>query len=482
MPNTDQGQISVTLEMEQGRGLEYTKKITAEITEYISENFPEVRAISTSTGAADGSNFWAASGTSGSHVINITLRCVDAKDRDRDVFLMADLMRDKFNTIPEIVKYTVGTGGAGMGTGADIEVKVFGYDFEVSENFARELMFKMEKIEGTRDLSLSRDDMRLEYRVVFDREKLALYGLNTATVSAFVRNRINGLIASRYREDGEEYDIVVRYDEQFRESLEDIENIKLYGSGGQTIRVKDIGSVVEYFSPPSIQHENRQRVISVSMSLYGAVLSDVVQEINKILAETEYPQGITVVIGGNAEEQAESFADMGLLLFLIIVLVYIVLATQFESMRMPFIILLSLPFAFTGVFLALFITGTALGLIGLIGAIMLVGIVVKNGVVMVDFTNLLHERGLSINQAVINAGKSRLRPVLMTSLTTVFGMSPLALGLGEGSEIWQPMGVSIIGGLTFSTMITLIIVPVVYSLFGSRSLKRKRKQIIQDED
>jgi len=482
MPSSDQGQISATIEVEQGRGLEYTKKITAEITEFIQANFPEVERISTSTGAADGSNFWASTGTSGSHVINITLRCSDLKDRERDVFLMADLLRDKFNTIPEIVKSRVSTGDTGFG-GNNIDVKIFGYDFGVSENFARDLQAKFQKIEGTRDVRLSRDDMRLEYRVVYDREKLAFYGLNTATASLFVRNRINGLIASQYREDGEEYDIVVRYDEKFRESIDDIENIKLYGSGGQTIRVKDIGKVEEFFSPPTIQHEGRQRMISVSMTLYGAALSQVVQEINKILEETEIPQGLSVTIGGSAEDQAESFGDMVLLLLLIILLVYIVLATQFESLRMPFIILLSLPFAFTGVFLGLFITGTSFSLIGFVGAIMLVGIVIKNGVVMVDFTNLLSERGLSITNAVINAGKSRLRPVLMTSMTTILGMLPLALGIGEGSEIWKPMGVAIIGGLTFSTLITLVIVPVVYSLFAARTLKRRKKRIIQaDED
>ena len=463
MPASDQGQITATIELEQGRNLEYTKRITADITDYIQQNFPEIRAISSRTGAADGSNFFAAGGTTGSHVISFTLRCVDLKERNRDVFEMADLMREKFNTIPEIVRYNVSTGG-GFGGGADIDVKIFGYDFDVSDAFARELMDKFQEIEGTRDLTLSREQMRLEYNVVFDHEKLAIYGLNNATASTFIRNRINGLTASRYREDGEEYDIVVRYAEQFRGSLEDIENIKLYGSGGQTIRVKDIGEVVEHFSPPSIQHEDRQRVISVSLSLHDVALSEVVRDINKILDETEIPQGLTVIVGGSAEEQAEAFGDMGLLLLLIIVLVYIVLATQFESMRMPFIILLSLPFAFTGVFLALFITQTSLSLVGLVGAIMLVGIVVKNGVVMVDFTNLLHDRGLSINQAVINAGKSRLRPVLMTSLTTILGMMPLALGIGEGADIWKPMGIAIVGGLAFSTLITLVIVPVVYSL------------------
>jgi len=485
LPSSDDGQITATIEMEQGRSLEYTNKITARITEYIQANFPEVESMSTTTGAADGSSIFAAFGTSGSHVISINMRCSDAKARNRDIFMMADLMRDEFNNIPEIVKFVVstgGTGGSALGGGGDIEVKIFGYNFDVSEAFAKDLMAKIQEVKGTRDLKLSREEMKLEYRVIFDREKLALYGLNTATASTFVRNRINGLIASKYREDGDEYDIVVRYAEEFRQSTEDIENIKLYSASGQSVRVKDVGRVVEYFSPPTIQHENRQRIISISMSLYGAVLGDVVQDINKILDETEFPEGVSVSIGGNAEEQQNSFDDMFTLLLLIIILVYIVMATQFESLRMPFIIILSLPFAFTGVFLILFLTNTPLSLIALIGAVMLVGIVVKNGIVMVDFTNLLRDRGMTINQAVITAGKSRLRPVLMTSLTTILGMLPLAIGIGEGSEIWQPMGIAIIGGMTFSTALTLVIVPVVYSIFGSNSLKRQRRTIIHDED
>jgi HAE1 family hydrophobic/amphiphilic exporter-1 len=217
--------------------------------------------------------------------------------------------------------------------------------------------------------------------------------------------------------------------------------------------------------------------------LFGVPLGTVVQDIQKILDETVVPAGLSIQIGGAAEEQAESFSDMWVLLILIILLVYIVMATQFESLLMPFIIMLSLPFAFSGVVLGLYLTNTALGLIALIGAIMLVGIVVKNGIVMVDFTNLLRERGLSINQAVIQAGKSRLRPVLMTSLTTIFCMIPLAIGSGEGSEIWKPMAIAIIGGLTFSMMITLIVVPCAYSLMVRRAEKRKKKRIIQaDED
>ncbi len=290
-----------------------------------------------------------------------------------------------------------------------------------------------------------------------------------------VSNRINGLTASQYREDGEEYDIIVRYGEQYRTSVEDVENIMLYNNTGQSTRLKEVAKVVERFSPPKIEHENRQRVITVSAALSGAALGDVATATAEKIQHLDIPEGISVAIAGSVEDQQEAFTDLLTLLMLIIILVYIVMATQFESFRMPFIIMLSVPFAFTGVFLALWMTGTPLGMIALIGAIMLVGIVVKNGIVIVDFTNLQRERGLSINQAVITAGKSRLRPVLMTTLTTILGMIPLAVGSGEGSEIWKPMGIAVVGGLTFSTLLTLLVIPAIYSAFGNSQLKRERK-------
>jgi HAE1 family hydrophobic/amphiphilic exporter-1 len=238
-----------------------------------------------------------------------------------------------------------------------------------------------------------------------------------------------------------------------------------------------VATVVEDFAPPVIERENRQRMIGINVTLSGAALSQVVGGIQEIIAQTDIPEDVYLEIGGAYEDQQESFADLITLLVLIIILVYIVMATQFESFRMPFIILFSLPFAFTGVFLALWLTGSSLSVIALIGAIMLVGIVVKNGIVMVDFTNLLMERGNSLFQAVIASGKSRLRPVLMTSLTTILGMLPLAIGSGEGSEVWRPMGIAVIGGLTFSTVLTLVVVPVVYTMFGSRRMRRERRRM-----
>ena len=243
--------------------------------------------------------------------------------------------------------------------------------------------------------------------------------------------------------------------------------------------MKDVGVVKEYSAPPIIERENRQRVVKVTSALYNASLSDVVSNIWATIDEMELPQGVGIDIGGDAEQQQESFADLFSLLLLIIMLVYIVMATQFESLRSPFIIMFTIPFAFTGVILSLWLTGETLNLISMIGSVMLVGIVVKNGIVLVDYTNLMRDRGLSLSQAVLTSGRSRLRPVLMTTLTTVLGMLPLAIGFGEGSEIWRPMGVAIMGGLTFSTVITLVLIPVVYTIFGANRLKKERKRMEQ---
>lgn len=481
IPESDNNQISATVELPQSTGLEATKTIAYQIEEIINREYPEVEVLSTSSGAADGSNIFAAFGKSGTNVINYTMRMSKSTTRDRSIYEISDLLRKQIENIPEVEKYTVtpgGSSGGGLGSGNTVDVLIFGYDFDVTTNYANRLSDSITKnVEGARDTRLSRDPMQLQYRVNFDRKKLAYYGLNMRTAANYVRNRINGLTASIYREDGDEYDIVVRYDEQYRQSVQAIENILIYNPQQQAVRVRDVGEVVEYFTPPTIERENRQRVITVQSSLFGAALSDVVAGIQAEIAKLETPQGVYIDIGGTYEDQQESFADMGLLLVLIVVLVYIVMCTQFESLRMPFIIMLSLPFAFSGVFLALWMTNTSLSLIALIGAVMLVGIVVKTGIVMVDFTNLLRERGMAVSQAVIAAGKSRLRPVLMTALTTILGMVPLAIGSGEGSAIWKPMGIAVIGGLTFSTILTLVIIPVVYTLFGANYMKKERKRV-----
>jgi HAE1 family hydrophobic/amphiphilic exporter-1 len=479
-PSTDDSIMSATVKLDQGIGVQYTTKVAERINEVIERKYPEIRLLNSSAGSASTEDaFSAMMQESGSQIINYRMRLVDLQDRSRSIFEISDLLRKDLEQFPEIKEFTVTPGNQGMGGagGSSIEVKVFGYDMDLSDAVAQDLRERMSTLPSLRDVHLSRDEMRMEYNVLFDRDRLAFYGLNTSTAATFVRNRIDGLTATKYREDGDEYDVVVRYDEQFRTSIDEVENILIFNSRGDAIRLRDVATVTEDFAPPTITRENRQRVVSVLAALgHNVALGTAAGEVNAMLADYHAPEGIDIVVGGTLEDQQEAFADIMVLLVLIIMLVYIVMATQFESLKMPFIIMFTLPFAFTGVFLALFLTGTPLSVIALIGSIMLVGIVVKNGIVMVDFTNLLRERGESLNQAVINSGKSRLRPVLMTSLTTILGMVPMAMGLGEGSEIWQPMGIAVIGGLTFSLVLTLIVIPVMYSVFGGRELKKQRRR------
>jgi len=478
-PPEDNGRISAVVELEQNVAVEYTARIARQIDSIIYEKYPEVEIVSASSGQNSSDNAFAAMQTTGSHIINYTLRLPRSSERERSIYEIADLWRKDLDQIPEIVQYTVTPGGnsGGMSGSSTVDIKVFGHDMEVTNEIANDLKGKLAALDGTRDVQLSRDDMRPEYNVVFDRDKLAYYGINSATASQFVRNRINGMTASKYREDGDEYDIIVRYAEPFRTSVDDIENITLYGSTGRPVRLRDVATVVEEYAAPSIERENRQRVITVQSTLgNGVALGTVIEQVDALVADYPVPDGVSLEIGGTVEDQGDAFTDLLTLLVLIVLLVYIVMATQFESLLYPFIIMFTVPFAFTGVFLALWGTGTPLSLIALIGAIMLVGIVTKNGIVMVDYMNLLVERGATISEAVVMGGKSRLRPVLMTSLTTILGMVPMALGTGQGAEIWQPMGISVVGGLTFSTLLTLFIVPVLYSiLVGRKERKEKRK-------
>jgi HAE1 family hydrophobic/amphiphilic exporter-1 len=243
---------------------------------------------------------------------------------------------------------------------------------------------------------------------------------------------------------------------------------------GKQIKLKELGEVKEYWGPPNIERKRKERLVTISVRPVDVSLGELAMNINQEIQNTNIPQEILVNVGGAYEDQVESFMDLGLLLLVSLILVYLVMASQFESFIMPFIIMFSIPFAFTGVILALFITNTTLSVIAGLGAVLLVGVVVKNGIVLVDYINLMRDRGYELVEAIAMSGKSRLRPVLMTATTTILGMLPLAMSTGEGSELWSPMGITVIGGLVFSTLITMIIVPVVYSIFARKGERDKK--------
>jgi HAE1 family hydrophobic/amphiphilic exporter-1 len=483
MPASDNDMITMNAYLPPATRMEVARDIATKISGIIKEKYPEIRVSTFSVGQADESNTFAAMQTNASNYISFRLRTVKQKDRKRTIYEMGDELRKDLANIPELYRYKVSPGGEGgmMGSGAStFDVEIYGYDLETTDRIANEMKTRLAEVKGLRDITISRQDYRSEYHVDFDREKLAENGLNSATVATFIRNRINGLITSKFREDGDEYDIVVQYDEKYRQSLEDIRNITVYNSRGAAIKVQELGTVRENFSLPQIDRQDRQRVIKVQSTLYKAALSEVVEASNVVIDKMRddglIPSEIGLRIGGTYEDQQDTSSDLILLMLLCVILVYIVMASQFESLTYPFIIVLSLLFGLAGVLLALMITGQPLSLMAMVGMVMLIGIVVKNGIVLIDYINLNRERGMSVNKAVISAGKSRLRPILMTTATTILGMLPMAIPRGQGSEMWQPMAVAVVGGLTFSTILTLIYVPSLYSIFGGNGIRRNRRK------
>ncbi|MBP1645255.1 MAG: multidrug transporter AcrB [Bacteroidetes bacterium] len=479
IPQSDNSQISGNFQLPVGANVERSKVVAKQFETNIKKKYPEISTLSYTVGipSEDDDNSWAQMQTSGSNYVSFRIKLSDLKERKRDIFEISEGIRQELASYPELYKYNVLAGGGdGMTSGSTVDVEILGYNFNETEKIAKEIKEKMSNTKGFRDVTISREDYKPLYQIEFDREKLALNGLNVATASTYIRNRMNGMTASLFREEGDEYKIKIRYDREHRQSIEDIENIMIYNQTGKAIRLNEVAKVVEKFSPPSIERQDRERIVKVSATLYGETLDKATKNLQSKIDKMAIPSNIGVQIGGTLEEQQESFSDMGLLAALIIMLVYFVMAAQFESLRYPFIIMFSIPFALTGVLIALFITGGTINMMSAIGSIMLIGIVVKNGIVLVDYINLNRERGMSITTAVINGGKSRLRPVIMTTATTVLGMIPMAIGFGEGAELWQPMGVVIVGGLTVSTLITLILIPTLYCVFASREVKTYRNK------
>lgn len=347
-----------------------------------------------------------------------------------------------------------------------MDVEIYGYDFNTTNTVAEQVRNILNNMEGAADITVSRKNDKPELQVILDKEKIAMHGLNSATVSAMVRNRINGMTASRYKEEGDEYEIRVRLAEQYRSSITDLEELSIVSPLGKKIKLKEIGRIEEYWGPPAIQHKRKERVVTIAAKPDKIALGELANRINTALKEVSVPQDVLIQVGGAYQDQQESFMDLGLLMVLSLLLVFIVMASQFESFTMPFIIMFSIPFAFSGVVFGLLITGTTLSVVAALGAVLLIGIVVKNGIVLVDYTNLMRDRGMKLYEAIAVSGKSRLRPVLMTALTTILGMLPLALSTGEGSEIWRPMGITVIGGLVFSTLVTMVVVPVMYGVLA----------------
>ena len=476
-PTSDQGRITLQLELPAGTGQDITRDLGFEIYNKFVDQIPEIENCAFSLGQADSDNAFASMQNNGTHVISYNINIGSMEERERSQSEIADVIRNILADYPQFKKIKVTEGGGGMGGASTVDVEIYGYDFETTDRVAKEIQEKLLASGTCSEALLSRDEYTPEYQVDFDREKLAINGLNTTTAASYFSSAMNGATQSFYREDGDEYDIRVRYAPEFRTSVEDIENIIIYNNQGKGVRIKELGKVVETLTPPSVRRKNRERVITVSAVVgTGVPLSDVAAAAQKAIDETEIPSELAVKMAGSYEDQQETFGDLIMLLVMIIILVYIVMASQFESFMSPFVIMFSIPFAFVGVLLGLFVTGTPLGVMGLIGILILMGIVVKNGIVLIDYTILMRERGFSVAESSVIAAKSRLRPILMTTLTTVLGMVPMAVGQGEGSEMWRSLGMVVAWGLSISTLVTLVIIPTVYASMASWQERRAARK------
>ncbi len=483
MPASDNDKISAQVKLAQGTKLDETVKTATYLDSVFMKKYPEVEIVSSSAGVGDESSQAAIFSETSNYILNYTFKMKPKNEREKDIFEVANLMRKDIEVLPEVETFYVDPGstrsaaGMGMGGGSVLEVKIYGNDFNETNVVSEKIANALKNIKGSKDILISRDKEKAELQLVLDNEKMTSFGLTTASVATAIRNRINGYTATKYKEDGNEYDVIIRYDKEYRGSTEDIKNISITTPAGKIVKLSEIAQLKRFYSPPKIEREKKVRLVKVSSAISGSDLGTVKGELEKKIKTMDIPADVSIDYGGSAENMQDAFKSLGLLILLSVILVYIVMASQFESLTEPFIIMFSIPFAFTGVFIGLVIFNSTINVISLIGAVMLIGIVVKNGIILVDYTNLMVDRGYSLKKAVVMAGRSRLRPVLMTSLTMILAMIPMIVSSGSGAEIWRPMAIAIFGGLTFSTLITLVLIPAIYTIFGVGKIKKQCKQL-----
>ena len=483
MPQGDGGYIFAKVNYPVGTTIDRPLAEGHRLTEEWHKKYPEIEMLQFSTGQADA--FQSGASTlaqdNGDNILSFNIKLVDASERKRSSQEIAAEMRRDLSATPGIKQYNVSAQSGGGGQQSTVNVDIYGHDFAVTDQISKAFMAEMSKSPACAQALSNRGEFMPEYQVIFDQQRLAEHGLTNSMAASYLRNSIYGATASFYREDGQEYEIRVCLAPEFRRSLDDVAQTLVRTPQGTSVRLGELGKVVENFAPPAIYQKDRSRVVTIALTpAPKAALSDLVRTARKALDEIDMPEGVSYEITGAFEQQQEAFADLGTLLLLIVFLVFIVMAAEFESLASPFVIMFSVPFAFTGVIIGLLVTGVPLSIIAFIGAIMLVGIVVKNGIVLIDYTILNRERGMSVRTALLHAGASRLRPVLMTTLTTVFGMIPMAIGIGEGREMWQPMGVTVAFGLTISTLVTLLLIPCIYALVSRRQIRRQRKKSLKN--
>ncbi|MBD3375575.1 MMPL family transporter [candidate division KSB1 bacterium] len=474
LPNNDNGFLEIRVARAPGTSLDEMEKTIRKMNQIVREKAPESEIVYSNFGQGEG--IFALFSTQSSAEGEVSIRFSKLTERDRTIFEIEDVLREEFNKIPG-AEITFSSGGMGaMFGGGDIIVKIFGHDLDVSRTLAQEIEDKARSIEGVIHAEVDMRKPRPELQINLDRQKIADLGLSTAQVGNVVSTSILGTVVTRYREGGDEFDVRVQLAKDARQNKSDLENIMVMTPRGRQVPLRAIATVEYSQAPQEIGREDQERVVSVNINIANRDLAGVTRDVQNMLKTVPLPPDFRVEIGGQAEEQQESFKFLGYALLVAIVLTYMVMASQFESFLDPFIILITIPLSLIGVALGLFITGTTLSVMALIGMVMLVGIVVNNGIVLVDYINQLRERGYELFDAIKQGGVVRMRPVLMTALTTILAMLPLALGLGESGEAWAPMARAVMGGMTVATILTLVVVPSLYASFELIGEKIKAKR------
>ena len=472
MPKQDGGMVQGTIELPVGTRVEVTEETMLKLYDTILEEIPKEQIIAFYMSC--GSSESAFNTNQGMHIGNFGVRLVRKEFRDRNVMEIAEALRERFNVVSPlygIMKYSISLQDPMesmiMGGEQPLSVNILGDDLETSDRIAAELKETIKNIPNTVDIDISRKKGAPEIWVEVDRQKASSMGLNVSNVSDIVRSSVYGRIASKYRVRGDEYDIFVRLREQDRQTPADVGQLPVRLPTGDLIRVENVAEVKKEQGPVQIDRKDQHRIVTVGGDVYGRSLGEVIAEVGKHIKTLDVPRGTMVTIAGQSEDIKEAFFWLSLALLVGSILVYMIMASQFESLIDPFVVMFSVPVAFIGVIWFLFFGGFNLNIIVFLGLLLLIGVVVNNAIVLVDYINILRARGHSMMDAVREAGRTRLRPVLMTAITTILGLVPMALQGGQGSEVWNPLGVTIIGGLSVSTLVTLILVPTVYSIFES---------------
>jgi HAE1 family hydrophobic/amphiphilic exporter-1 len=467
MPEADEGEVSVSAELPVGTRIERSHDVALRLESLLNEYVPEKEVIITSGG---GGGFMGG----GSSRVNATIRLVTKTERTRSSDQIAtELNRQLTGVIPGVIISTRASGGnrqmnrlMGGGGESRLSLEIRGDDLQTARDISQAAKNVMDKVPVVRNARISREEGRPELAIEVDRPKAALLGLSVTNVADSIRTNVAGTQAAFFRQHGNEYPIIVRLRQEDRERVEDINDVLINAPTGQVLQAKNLLSLRNQAGPTEIQRKNQERILRVSAEP-EVPLSDAVKAVDDQMDPVRgmSPQ-FSVGFGAEVEQQQQAFRQLQAMLILAVVLVYAVMASQYESLRDPFIIMFSVPLAAIGVVAALKLTNTTFSLQAYIGVIMLAGIVVSNAILLVDYTNILRRRdGMPLRGAVEQAGRTRLRPILMTTLTTILGLVPMALAIGEGSEMQAPLARVVIGGLAASTLITLVFVPTVYTLF-----------------